>query len=183
MPSERTAVYRLYDKDDVLLYVGITSNLDQRFSAHAAGKAWWPDVTRREIAWCSSRIEAEATEVLAIGSEKPRHNVSPGNTGNVRLAAGFAEGEAAAKAHPEPGVRPRRPPGEVIRDVIQEMRYLQNRIRDLERALANTVLQEQAAHCHRCGTHLVCMNGDGHKAEGDHAAAPAPQAARTARSG
>lgn len=72
--SERTAVYRLYDADDELLYVGMTNNIDRRFGTHAEGKFWWPEVARREVAWLDSRTDAMVAERTAIRNENPRHN-------------------------------------------------------------------------------------------------------------
>lgn len=71
---ERTALYRLFDTDDRLLYVGISSNPKERLKAHAADKPWWPEVASREIEWFPSREQAAAAEVAAIRTEQPIHN-------------------------------------------------------------------------------------------------------------
>lgn len=65
------AVYRLYDGEDRLLYVGVTHNLEERFRTHKRTKLWWLDVARSEHTWMSSRAEAEKAEALAIETEKP----------------------------------------------------------------------------------------------------------------
>ena len=39
-----TALYRLYDDDGELLYVGITDSPGTRMAQHKAQKAWWGDV-------------------------------------------------------------------------------------------------------------------------------------------
>jgi hypothetical protein len=70
-----TALYRLFDRADRLLYIGIAHNPPLRWVTHAAQKTWWPDVARTEISWFSSRPDAEAAEVLAIEDERPLHNV------------------------------------------------------------------------------------------------------------
>lgn len=70
-----TALYRCYDLAGVLLYVGISDNLKARFAQHAADKPWWPEVTRKTVAWHPSRAEAEAAETAAIRAEHPRHNI------------------------------------------------------------------------------------------------------------
>ena len=74
--SERTALYRFYGEDDVLLYVGITNELGQRWSNHARLKPWWPEVVRQEAIWLPTREEAAAAEVTAIKSETPRYNIA-----------------------------------------------------------------------------------------------------------
>ena len=70
--SERTAVYRLYDADDVLIYVGVTRNTTQRWAQHAQLKSWWRQGVRREVTWLDSRSDAllaERRAVLAVLDE------------------------------------------------------------------------------------------------------------------
>lgn len=70
----RTALYRLYDEADVLLYIGISHQPDVRFEQHSKTKEWWPQVVRREIQWFDDRPSAAAAEADAIRSEDPEHN-------------------------------------------------------------------------------------------------------------
>lgn len=72
----RTAVYRLYDKDGALLYVGITCNLNQRFRQHARHKPWWPQVARKETEWHPARDAAARAELTAINAENPAYNIA-----------------------------------------------------------------------------------------------------------
>lgn len=115
--QERTALYRLYDLNDSLLYVGIANNPATRWSYHAGEKTWWPQVERKTLQWFPSRAEAEQAEILAITTEDPRYNVThsltrkPGDarkedTGRYRFVAkvrapkelweGFGKAAAAA---------------------------------------------------------------------------------------
>lgn len=71
-----TAVYRFYDADDRLLYVGMTETPKARWTWHRKRSSWWPDARRREIAWYDSRAEAAAIETQAIRTEAPLHNVT-----------------------------------------------------------------------------------------------------------
>lgn len=72
---ERTALYRLYDAEDRLLYVGITNDPDFRWKAHLYSSKPWPkQVARHEIEWHSSRRRALKAEVTAIQAERPLHN-------------------------------------------------------------------------------------------------------------
>jgi excinuclease UvrABC nuclease subunit len=72
---ERTALYRLYDANDRLLYVGITANLAQRWKNHSVYSCrWWPRVARKQIEWHDDRYLALAHEYLAIIGEKPQCN-------------------------------------------------------------------------------------------------------------
>lgn len=70
----RTALYRLYNSEDVLLYVGIAADPRERWAQHAIDKPWWTEVTRRDVEWVPSRFDAETAEREAIISEKPLHN-------------------------------------------------------------------------------------------------------------
>lgn len=70
----RTALYRLYDEADVLLYIGISHQPDVRFEQHAKTKEWWPQVARREVRWFDDRPTAAVAEATAIRSEDPEHN-------------------------------------------------------------------------------------------------------------
>lgn len=69
-----TALYRLFDANDLLLYIGVTVNQKARWSNHAREKMWWPQVARIEIEWHDSRIEALLAEKAAIEAETPLHN-------------------------------------------------------------------------------------------------------------
>lgn len=71
----RTAVYRLRDAADRLLYVGISDDPLRRWPEHAKDKPWWQDVANFSIEWFGSRPEAFAAEALAIKSERPLHNI------------------------------------------------------------------------------------------------------------
>ncbi|MFE9382347.1 GIY-YIG nuclease family protein [Streptomyces sp. NPDC007025] len=71
----RTAVYRLRDSDDQLLYVGISTKPPQRWVQHAQSKKWWPEVATLCLEWCDSQAEARAVEAHAIRVERPQHNI------------------------------------------------------------------------------------------------------------
>ncbi|MFJ3141400.1 GIY-YIG nuclease family protein [Streptomyces halstedii] len=75
LTSTRTALYHLYDEDEVLLYVGITLDPAQRFKDHRA-KPWLKCVTTRTIEWFEDRPSAERAEQKAIRSEGPLHNIA-----------------------------------------------------------------------------------------------------------
>jgi predicted GIY-YIG superfamily endonuclease len=71
-----TALYRLYDAEDELLYIGISEAPEKRWAHHASEKSWWPQVARKEIRWFPTRKEAEAAEARAIATERTPHNVA-----------------------------------------------------------------------------------------------------------
>lgn len=75
-PVVPTALYRLFDKAGVLLYVGIATSPHTRWYAHREEKRWWPQVAREEIEWFPSRTDAKAAEKIAIKAEGPVYNVT-----------------------------------------------------------------------------------------------------------
>lgn len=92
-----TALYRFYDADDRLLYVGVSDNLAARFKFHRQTQ-WWSAVARKTIAWYGTRNKAFAAEDWAIKTECPLHNLqgqsAPGDlryTGHRPIR--WAEGE------------------------------------------------------------------------------------------
>lgn len=78
----RCYVYRFFDANERLLYVGITSDVGSRFSDHRRTAAWWPDVSSCAVETTTGRAEAEYAEAVAILSERPLHNgVQPSVSG------------------------------------------------------------------------------------------------------
>lgn len=73
--DEPTAVYRFYDADGVLLYVGIANDPEGRFVQHSKVQRWWIDVCTREVTWYDDRRTAEVEEDRAILVEAPKYNV------------------------------------------------------------------------------------------------------------
>lgn len=69
------ALYRLYDADETLLYIGVTDNPDRRFKQHRNTKPWWPGVSQKTIEWHTTRRRALAEEAAAIEAEAPAYNV------------------------------------------------------------------------------------------------------------
>jgi predicted GIY-YIG superfamily endonuclease len=71
----RTALYRCFDADEELLYVGISKDPAERWKQHRSTAPWWRDVTMRVVEWYDDRPAAERAERKAIQTEGPRHNV------------------------------------------------------------------------------------------------------------
>lgn len=68
------AVYRLYDSDENLLYVGQSNWPERRIYKHST-KTWGKDIARSEMDWYESRDEALAAERRLLESHRPLHNV------------------------------------------------------------------------------------------------------------
>ncbi|MCX4750949.1 hypothetical protein OG455_41445 [Kitasatospora sp. NBC_01287] len=76
LPDRPTALYRFYDADDALLYVGITHDLRTRWSTHRYYQPWWHLVARKTYEWYEDRSLAGAAEKAAVEHEKPRFDAS-----------------------------------------------------------------------------------------------------------
>lgn len=86
MVNRRTCVYRCYDEDEVLLYIGLSMNLDGRLSKHRSA-GWWPEVVEVTVAWYEGREAAKAAEKRAIATENPVHNITRPVSVTVREVA------------------------------------------------------------------------------------------------
>lgn len=67
-------LYRLFDNEDRLLYVGISSKWYERLHQHEKNQPWWNTVATIKLEQFDSRSEVEEAEKLAIKTEKPLHN-------------------------------------------------------------------------------------------------------------
>lgn len=75
MKSE-TIVYRLFDSQGILLYVGITSRSLSRIDEHIASKEWAGLVSTVRIERFNDRNVASLAERAAILTEHPIHNLA-----------------------------------------------------------------------------------------------------------
>jgi predicted GIY-YIG superfamily endonuclease len=69
-----TALYRHFNADDDLLYVGISLDPFHRMTKHKEQSAWFSQVARITIEWFPDRKSACAAERAAIIAERPRLN-------------------------------------------------------------------------------------------------------------
>lgn len=68
-------LYRLFDEDGQLLYVGRTNDLRRRFDRHSRAQTWWPTVARSEVETFPDFTSLCAAEKDAIITDRPLHNV------------------------------------------------------------------------------------------------------------
>jgi hypothetical protein len=68
-------LYRHFDKDDNLLYVGISLSALHRLSGHKKESRWFGLIGRIQIEHFPSRKAALAAEARAIRREKPAYNI------------------------------------------------------------------------------------------------------------
>jgi hypothetical protein len=85
----KCALYRHFDADGSLLYIGVTSDPTKRTAAHKKNSPWFAEVARTEIEWQPSRADALLAETISIGKESPRNNIH--SAGKTRGAAEFID--------------------------------------------------------------------------------------------
>ena len=70
-------LYRYYDKDVNLLYVGMSSNALRRVKEHQKDKEWYWDIVKITIENFDMHHELVEAEKEAIAKEQPRYNITP----------------------------------------------------------------------------------------------------------
>ena len=73
--SQPFTLYRQYDADGVLLYVGVTDHLERRNAGHRSCSPWWPLVARIETELLPNYHEACRQERTLIQASAPLYNV------------------------------------------------------------------------------------------------------------
>jgi predicted GIY-YIG superfamily endonuclease len=71
----KTSLYRHFEKDGTLLYVGISLNHVVRLSQHKAASSWFEKIATVTIEQFETRAEALQAETKAVVNEKPLHNI------------------------------------------------------------------------------------------------------------
>lgn len=77
--AEMHAIYRMFDGNGQLLYIGRTADAGRRFGEHAS-KRWFPLVDTIKLQWFPTESDAAHAERLAIRTERPRYNVQENRT-------------------------------------------------------------------------------------------------------
>jgi hypothetical protein len=82
--DKETYVYRLFNADRELIYIGCTHDVEARINAHRVSAWWYPQVHFSSVEDFSDRTTAHAAEMKAIFTENPKWNIrhrSLGTTG------------------------------------------------------------------------------------------------------
>ena len=74
--SKKTALYRHYDNEDKLLYIGISLSAMARLSQHNRSSKWASLAVKMTTEWFDSRVEALEEEKRAIQCEAPVYNIT-----------------------------------------------------------------------------------------------------------
>lgn len=69
------SIYRLFDADGALLYIGVSKQVPTRIAQHRADKTWASEIARVETEEFPTRDDALLAEYFAIDDEDPRYNV------------------------------------------------------------------------------------------------------------
>lgn len=69
-----TFLYRVFDANGELLYIGITYYLHDRLVRHRKRQPWAESMARVESLLYPCRLDAELAEAAAIRDELPLHN-------------------------------------------------------------------------------------------------------------
>ncbi len=72
-PSRQT-LYRMFNSERELLYVGITNNLFGRFAGHSGDKEWFHEIAYATFKHYPNRREVDKAETAAIRRENPKYN-------------------------------------------------------------------------------------------------------------
>jgi predicted GIY-YIG superfamily endonuclease len=80
-------LYRHFDSDETLLYIGITNDVRNRFKQHDKEKEWWKDVRHCTFDHFPTRAALEEAEVEAIRNERPKYNVIHNQQSRIVLSS------------------------------------------------------------------------------------------------
>jgi predicted GIY-YIG superfamily endonuclease len=73
-PNRLGAVYRCFNKDGALLYIGVTDSPGARHGSHRREKDWWGEVAEVEWTFYPTYGTALDAETDAIEAEAPKYN-------------------------------------------------------------------------------------------------------------
>ncbi len=85
------AVYRMYDADGQLLYVGHSKSALKRLGDHLQDKPWIDDVVDVRLEHFDTVEQAKASEAVAIWNEFPLHNIAGAKDPKYRDPADLIE--------------------------------------------------------------------------------------------
>lgn len=91
-------VYRMWDEDNALLYIGCTKDLPKRIVSHRGTKPWGKQIVRIFAEGPYFKDEALQRETTAIESESPLHAMSNQQVGRFAAARAIAARKAAHAA-------------------------------------------------------------------------------------
>jgi len=85
--QKKQLLYRYYNKDNELLYVGVTADNTKRESQHRRDSFWFGEIATAKYEYFDTREEVLQAESEAIASEQPKHNIlgTQKDTNTIRI--------------------------------------------------------------------------------------------------
>jgi predicted GIY-YIG superfamily endonuclease len=153
---ERHILYRWYNTNDELLYVGITKNAYNRHKQHINNKEWCvlEDLKETKYEYFDSRELLIAAEKLAIVLEKPKYNVTY-NENPIPFKTKSAEPRIQSKK--------KKPEIKIVKEfVTREIKVLPKNLSDVEFSYLRSCLKNKNQQGLRtCLTGLYDRYADG----------------------
>lgn len=87
LQPQQTWLYRMFNDDGELLYIGITKNRYQRWRTHEKSKPWISEATTWKWEVIDPQADPLEVEKRAIKSERPRYNVVHNKPQDTQQAA------------------------------------------------------------------------------------------------
>jgi len=92
-------LYRFFDAEGNLLYIGQTAGIGTRFASHGRKKHWWASVVRIDVEHFPDRESVMAAERAAIESEGPLHNINGRRPSSIPKVVKPATGRVYSERH------------------------------------------------------------------------------------
>lgn len=136
--NDRTELYRHYDSNGDLLYVGISLSAVARLAQHRCEAHWFEYIARVDIEPFPTREAALEAEARAIAEESPKHNVARGYdvAQSSKTAATYSQKAAARAARAEAEAARAKAKAEAEAEEVRDYyEYLAKRIDDFAASL------------------------------------------------
>lgn len=82
---QKTTLYRYFDSEGQLLYVGITGDNTKRQSQHRRNSFWFGEIHSATFEHFEQRDSALEAEALSIRHEKPKYNIAGTSANGFKL--------------------------------------------------------------------------------------------------
>jgi predicted GIY-YIG superfamily endonuclease len=94
--DEPHAVYRIFNHDGRLIYIGASYDPEARIKVHRREQSWGHEIASHTEVWYPTRREALAAEHRAIAAENPDYNVVGTPLGRLVSVAHLSSDKAEA---------------------------------------------------------------------------------------
>tara|TARA_R100000030_G_scaffold3508_1_gene2572 strand:+ start:635 stop:1288 length:654 start_codon:yes stop_codon:yes gene_type:complete len=84
--AKKTAIYKHKNKNNEIIYVGISDNAHNRSIQHLSTSDWKEEISLIEVEWVENRLLAEIKEIEYIKKIKPKYNRKHNNRHSAMYA-------------------------------------------------------------------------------------------------